>query len=419
MTPAASQLHAATREDRQRLTETAFASEWRAGGVSKIDYINHLRVIAMLQESCNRMLVRSASSNTDLTAVATDSSRVAEIIGADLDSFRRDLVPAVVPVLELAMTLGQKITSDGAMVPISPLGHAFALAAVHEAKPPPQLSETLGVSAQRGGAYIALPDPDFGRYPEINHPETLDAVCEAAKSLLRGLVPIYDALGSVTENDALGFHSSALNPLSGSHPVTQDVSELRAALAATDRCFREHPYLGKRYGAYGRRFTDADGAWMAYLASVDAPTRRKRIDWLARLLSARGMPTEVVRYHLESVVLELVRANPDDAAKYQSLTQEAERLDAAITACIPRSIQTKLVDQFAEEAAGQRSDEYAQDLGTVIVNAVVDEAHGIKKALPSVLTWMMDEQRFSTAWIQAVYALVQNARAAVIPHGAD
>ena len=295
----------------------------------------------MLQVSCNRMLVRSASSHTELAAVVTASLRVAKILGTDLDALRRDLVPAVIHALELAMALAQKITVDGAMVSIAPLGHAFALEAVRAAKLPPQLSTIPGESAKGAGVSIAVPDPDFDHFPEINAPQTLDAVCDAAKSLLQGLVPIYDILGSNIENDALGFHASSLNPVSGAHPVTQDVTELRAALDATDRCFLEHPYLGQRYGEYGRRFTDADGAWMAFLVSVDAATRRKRIDWLARLLSVRGMPTDVVRYHLESIVVELVRANPDDAAKYQVLTQEAERLDVAITACIPRSVQNQ------------------------------------------------------------------------------
>jgi hypothetical protein len=53
-----------------------------------------------------------------------------------------------------------------------------------------------------------------------------------------------------------------------------------------------------------------------------------------------------------------------------------------------------------------------KNMGTVIVAAVADDAAGIGTALGKVREWAEDLTRFDPEWIQAVQAIIAQARAA-------
>ncbi len=199
--------------------------------------------------------------------------------------------------------------------------------------------------------------------------------------------------------------SSSLNRDAGRHHITQDPRELAAALVAGARTWEIHPYYEARYGERGRRFTRSDSAWLASLGQD--PTAEQQIEWLAGVLAARGMPTLLLESHLNHLHEALIDILPHRRSTYAWLLERAHGLYLRRTEALSDRSLGRLAARFTPSSPPFRG------MGTILAAAVADHATGIPRALESVLVWAKDEERFGTAWVQAVDELVDAAQRSV------
>jgi hypothetical protein len=196
------------------------------------------------------------------------------------------------------------------------------------------------------------------------------------------------------------------NAESGDHPLPTDRREIEAVICATQRCYEAHPYFIKRYGARGEAFARSDGGYLATLVRNPQSYVHAQVNWLAEVLSCRGMPRWLMESHLDLLCEELSRVVPARIARHQKLMRAAQSLRSA------RQMKINQVDFDALSADFEaRAGSCLRNAGGLLVAAVCDEACGISQAVPSLIIWLADPERFSLQWCDAVSETLTRARA--------
>lgn len=247
--------------------------------------------------------------------------------------------------------------------------------------------------------------PRWGRIEDaLKDPRARREAVEGARAMLDALRWIVDALPPVV---ARGAQHAAhnLNPDAGGHEVSDDPRELEAALRASERAWREHAYYARRYGDRALRFIRSDSAWIASLARAPRAVFDGEVAWLARVLSARGMPTLLLERHLFALHDALVAAVPERAGHYAAIATAARELRARRRAAMPDARALDCARRF-DLLAG----EGLPGAGELIAGAVADERNGNRRAVPSLTAWLASPARFGDAWVRAVQRAVEEAR---------
>lgn len=203
---------------------------------------------------------------------------------------------------------------------------------------------------------------------------------------------------------------AVLNPEAGHFEVTADPVALAAADLANGRSLARFPYLEARYGERGRAFTRSDGAWLVTLASSPPARVLEQVLWLGTVLASRGMPRVILEWHLAALAEALQAASPSLAPLGQRLI-EAKDLLAARRGPLASDLALAEAGRRFEEALGPVRGAGPAGLGELLAAAVADERDGISQAVPSLLAWAADPDRFPPRWIAAVEAAVAEARA--------
>ncbi|MTJ81692.1 MAG: hypothetical protein F8N37_11830 [Telmatospirillum sp.] len=196
------------------------------------------------------------------------------------------------------------------------------------------------------------------------------------------------------------------NPNAGSYPLPTDKREIAAVLRSVDRCYDLHPYLAWRYGAYGEAFTRSDGGYLTTLSGHAQSHVTAQALWVGEMLACRGMPRLFVELHLDLLYEELMAEIPGRAPRYRKLQRAAEALRNARHRWIGADDGSTLAQSFDRTAGGAMP-----NAGILIVTAVCDEAWGIGKAVPSLMSWLADPGRFSRQWCDAATDTLRQARA--------
>ena len=184
-----------------------------------------------------------------------------------------------------------------------------------------------------------------------------------------------------------------LNPAAGDVPVPEDQREIDAALRAGRISHRAFPYIAWRYRERGRKFTQSDSAWLAWLTRFDKDRVGQQITWLRNVLSNRGMPSWILQTHLTVLHRQLTRTIPENEQNYRSLAISAVQLRRDREEQIPPEQVQRLSAEFVG-AFGQKSSLLLFGTGQLITAAVADEKLGVKNAVSSLLEWMVDVPRF-------------------------
>ncbi|WP_343994669.1 hypothetical protein, partial [Terrabacter terrae] len=121
------------------------------------------------------------------------------------------------------------------------------------------------------------------------------------------------ATGLIRRASGQPADAAVVNPASGGYDITTDATLLRAAVRAAQGSIDAMPYYGARYGERGSRFATTDSAWLISLAGLGETRAIRQVEWLSRVLAARGMPSWLLEIHLEALVAE-VRAVAGDEA---------------------------------------------------------------------------------------------------------
>jgi len=317
----------------------------------------------------------------------------------DLFFFRYRLVPDFPAAAAAARAFTADIRVRLQDTPSARYGYRFALQAVlREIAPAVRAAaENWDVATFTGGFSLFSeglsgadgggPDAEIeGLTPADREPVTRAAedTCGFIASLLKTLYP---ADGGKAE-----YSSYTLNPAGGFYPVCQSREELLAVLHAADRALAENPYYLYRYGMSGVFFSDSDGGWLAALPGKGLPLMKKQVRWLAGVLSARGIPSFLMARHLRILYEELTRDVPEKSGQWELLKCTADWITPEVTAALSGPRRPRgLGEEFAAEEAG-----------TIIAWALLDEQRGFSGAAESVISWYTDTDRFSEAWIRSV-----------------
>ena len=205
--------------------------------------------------------------------------------------------------------------------------------------------------------------------------------------------------------------SHPLNPEAGMTPMPSDPREVEAALRAGRLSLRMTPYYGFRYGERGVRFTRSDSAFLATLPEHPEATIKRQVEWLAGVLSNRGMPSLLLEQHLRVLARTLTRAVPEKRDFYRALFVASEGLRARRTALLPEGVGRPIGETFPE-AAGLPYTRLARGTGHLLVAAVADERAGMPNAVPSVEAFFLDATVFPARFVRAAREAIERARAA-------
>ena len=176
---------------------------------------------------------------------------------------------------------------------------------------------------------------------------------------------------------------SALNPEAGHHAMPSDPDVIAAALRAGAKAWASFPYLARRFGERGMRFTRSDSCWLATLADLEQTQAEDQALWLWRVLSFRGIPSVILETHLDLLSDELGHLPKHSGHEKLRLAADVLRAQRA------RVMEGDLFVRLSEELEGSlRSLGLPPRSGNVLLSAFADEICGISGAREKTQSWI-------------------------------
>jgi heme oxygenase len=320
-----------------------------------------------------------------------------ELLCADLAFFSPRLVPDIRAAVLLSLEIARKICTVSYSSSGKLLGYIYVLQGTTKGNQVhlPDIIRCFDLTDEQGASfYRGFGDGTHSSWEEFSSVMNSIAGEAALDEAVQGAVEMYDALEQFHNllyplpEGAPVFTATALNPEAGDHPVPQNPGILQAALRAGRRCRDEFSYYELRYGERGRRFIDSDAAWLAALTELPEAVVACQVVWLARLLSARGMPFLLMERQLELLVEELGSlGNNIPVAALQAV-----QCDLYSQRCsrIPQSCFDETCRTVSELISSPRNVDFP-DLPLVLVAAFADRLAGIPECLASLTTWLMGQ----------------------------
>jgi hypothetical protein len=210
------------------------------------------------------------------------------------------------------------------------------------------------------------------------------------------------AAGLIRRDSGQSVDAGVVNPASGGYEITTDANLLRAAVRAAQGSIDAMPYYGARYGARGSRFATTDSAWLISLAGLGTDRAIHQVEWLARVLAARGMPSWLLEIHLDALVAEVRAVAGEDAVG--SLPAAA----LALAAVRRRHVDDDLLrsaDEWADEALGDALP--VPRAGALMAAAIAAQRAGVTRDDSSLVDWLTDPARVPETVVTALLAVRQ------------
>jgi heme oxygenase len=413
-----SSLRAATQPQHELLDTMPCARALRDGTLPIAEYASFLHAVHTVHEALEQIVERTGDSG--LQQLFGHSARRRGLLARDLAYLRVDL-RAVDSAQLRALVLAQKLRLDARRDLHRLLGHAYVLegsqlGGLLQARALASRAELAG----GGRAYLegagkatqaAFEDFLERLSQHLGEAAALEQAIVGARTVFAGFAAILAAIPAGEAAGANRWLVSELNQDAGTHPIPGDLREVLAALRAGEHSYQQFAYYEARYGERGQRFTRSDSAWLATLARDDDTSALRQVSWLARILSARGMPRLLLEQHLEVLHSALVAHVPERAPSYAALARAAQQLRAERETALPepraRSLQADFV---AALACGPQRGIEPREAATLLVAAVADELAGIGGAVPALTAWLCDPASASAAWQAAAARLITAAR---------
>ena len=405
------------RERHDRLERLPFSGALREKTLPIESYVGLLRALSVIHAALERGLDESVNGTTQ--AIWHADLRKFSLIQKDLAFFKPRRVPDVLSAAESALDIAGCIRLRSAGNPVSLLGYLYVfegstrgsviirqwLASAFSLKPEDGLSYFTNygeLTEERWRQFAARMEA------AVRDSTEQQAIYEAACEAYDGMTSIFNTLYPL-RLDFLHGTAATLNPEAGRHPIPSDPLELAAALRASDTSWRRLSYYEMRYGERGKNFSDSDSAWLATLVDYDREIVSQQVQWLGRVLSARGLPRWTLEVHLEVLAEELGRANPKRMHDYDKLRCAVAELREARLCHAGNELASQVLQEFLSKTPDEWNRQLPQTVD-LILSAVADEKEGIPNAVESLTSWLTDESRFPNEWIAAVRGAVQRVR---------
>jgi hypothetical protein len=188
------------------------------------------------------------------------------------------------------------------------------------------------------------------------------------------------------------------NPEAGETPAPHDPVDVAIAEQSARVLWRAFPYFAWRYGERGARFGRSDAGYLLTLADVPEAFALSQIDWLAKLLAARGMPSILLEYQLEHLARLTSRRQRPGASRLRSLAAHLRHGRLAVM-----DIQVALECERLGGAAA-RGQRRRHGVGRLIASAVADVSLGFGEHAQALTRWFCDTDPDDVAWARACAA---------------
>lgn len=388
--------------------------------ISMESYVGHLRALAIVYGTLEQQL--STLNHPVIMDFLEDYTPKLPLILADLEYFKARNVKDIIPAVNSALHVADKILMYSIKSPYKLLGFLYTLdgslngGSVFKN----HLSEVFDLKNNKGIGYFSSFNEPFkqfwGKFTEKLNTKIIDN--QAKEDILSSATEIFNDLISIYENlypidvKRLGNHITALNPEAGNFPIPTNPLEIQAAISAGLRCWNEFTFYEKRYGERGKRFTSSDSVWLATLYELSFDLANNQVKWLAKYLANRGMPIFTMEFQLWCLYEELVLLIPENEQKYKTLFLVSEELKNERMEKIPSVIFEESNSIFVDFCVQLNvNDEPMKNTGKLIASSIADSKNGLESSLQSFKTWLTNPEQFSPNWIQAVentYSTIEN-----------
>lgn len=410
-------LRDATRHEHRRVELLPFASALATGALPLESYVAFLDAFRVVHSSLEQAM--AACGQPLVRSIWDESWRLAPRLEQDVAYFKLRKIQKSLVISLRANLMAQRIRQRTEEDPLSLLGYLYVLlgATLGGAILKTQIAQTFALEGPDGLAYVSTHGDDAGSpWPHFRKQmnglalgkSERQRIVDAANEAFTSIAQIVEALYPLEMSDSRVL-AQTLNAEAGRHHVPLDEREIQAALQAGERSLARFPYYRLRYGARGERFTRSDSAWLVTLAAHEPAMIYKQMTWLGHVLSARGMPQWMLENHLEVLHESLVGAVPENTSTYDKLLRAAELLRMARRKHVSDDVMAACESSF-RRAVGEEWSQKLPEAGMLLAGAVADEKQGVKLALSSVESWMVDAHRFPAHWIVAVHKTIQLAR---------
>ena len=182
-----------------------------------------------------------------------------------------------------------------------------------------------------------------------------------------------------------------VNPEAGDVPFPTDVREIELAEYSARIIWRACPYFQLRYAERGRRFGASDVGYLIVIASSPESVFFDQIDWLARVLAGRGMPSCLLELQLRILAKGGAQRNWPGTEKALA---GADRLLAERRRWLSDAQEKKII-AMCEESSVFESRNWNIGLGMLLACAVADNDAGITSSTEPLFGWLLSQQTTS------------------------
>lgn len=374
-------------------------------------FVGHLRALAIIYGTLERQL--TTTQNVEIKRFLEGYTPKLPYILADLEYFGAKTIKDIIPMVSIALHVADKILRYIEKSPYKLLGFLYTVdgslngGSVFKK----HLSEIFDLQNGNGISYFSVFNPEFKQYwdtftekldTQIVEDQNKEDIISGACEIFDDIMSIYWRLYPLDEKNQ-GHHITSLNPEAGNYPIPTDPLEIQSAIMAGIKCWDEFPYYKKRYGERGKRFTVSDAVWLVNLSELSINAAIEQVNWLAKYLSIKGMPTLAIEVQLGYLVQELTKQVPENQSKYKVLLAASENLKNQRTEKVPIGIFEKSNTMFLGHYRQLNvADEYIENTGIMIASSMADNKNGIDRAGQSFKTWITNPDLFSQNWIEAI-----------------
>ena len=388
-----------------------FFEELQTHKLPKVSIVSFLRCLAIIHAVLERRLSRILEHQ--VFRLHDSTLPKVPLLTADLEVLDAASLPGVAPAIRSALDYADEILRETDLLNlIGPLyvlenSQSGAIALKHEYArclnvPDEQLSY-LGcygrATAARWNTFLGV----LGGLP-FNGGQR-ERIAASAVRCFECLEGICAAVYPYSSKD-LKYHVAAMNFEAGDHAIPQTPSEIDLALRAARAAWEKFPYLERRYGARGRRFTNSDSCWLVTLTRAPGQdVTTKALDWLRTVLATRGIPTVVLEVHLRTIQQAIALKFPEQIKMRAQFDLFLSNREAERRVYFGAEGQSPLIDVFNRrfQACSGLKVGSAADL---VASAWMDERSGIFGSLSALHSWLTDVGRFSRDWIANVNGLL-------------
>lgn len=297
------ELRERTRELHKLLEEEPFMSRLARGEVEQRELVDYETCLAVI----HGVLENSLAKHEDpvISAFWQEEFRRLPALIYDLEALREGDMTLDLSLVGGSLAIADRILNEAVQKPHALIGRLYVLMGSMKGGRllAPIIAKQLNRPVGEVASYFQGPEDAGGVWTRfITALEGLDESALARQDLMIGAENLFrDIQGlavSMKESGERGYHVAGLNPEAGNHAIVQDPLLIACAIRGGHSVCKEIKYVEERYGQRGFLFTLSDGAWILDLLEKGSSSLPKQMQWLARLLSIRGIPSWCLERHL-------------------------------------------------------------------------------------------------------------------------